>query len=266
MSHSHGERMSDRLLGKRGGLIITVPAVEEDVGSYQNLRSSRAWFFRVSRWQRLNYDPYDQLGALNQGQTVGFDYLGDGGVGAGNDIFRIRRDDFHVYHFGIGVNSPDLRVYYSVDPQTGGNRAFEYPSSVQDVVPGDDRSYYDGRSNGNVFDPPAHTERVAIRNDRQGELLQFGFEATANLSANATVLNIEGRGYKLQPVTDEAVQDAMLKQATAPPKVSGTYVDYPVSMVQMGGLQTWTLGTETPEDWDDEFRRDLTFDGTPEAV
>lgn len=255
----HGEtdeRLSDRLLDQRGGLILGFPSIEASTGGVSELGSVRAYFFRVARVATLTYDPYDQIGSLSDGETVGFDYLGDTGVGSGDDIFRISRDDFQVYHFGVAPNTPDLRMYYSVDPQRAGDRAFEYETDAQDVSPGDDRGFSDGRMVGDRFDPPVRTERVAIRNEKEGRFLQFGFEATEALTATETELTVTGRSYKLFPVTDADTQDAMLAQATAPTH-DAEHTTFPVTYHQFGGIQTWSLGTERPDDWLPEQRRDI---------
>lgn len=259
-------RISDRLLGLGGGLIITFPQSTvdvEEVGGEQ-LASVRAYFFRVSRAEELFYEPYTQVGSINGGNTVpaggGFDYLGDTGVGSGDDIFRVDRDDWHVYHFGVGARNPDLRVYYSVDPQANADRAFEWQTNDQDVVPGDDRGYYDGRRVRDRFDPPAITERVSFRNDSSGEFLQWAFEADADLSAGDTELLFTGKAYKLLPITDRQTQDAMLAEAQRDPATHpNPQTEFPVTRHHVGGIQTWSLGTLKPDEWNDTHRRDITL-------
>jgi hypothetical protein len=257
---SQTERLSDRLLNIGGGLIIGFPSVEADVPDMglNQMGGVRAYFFRVAREAELFFEPYGQIGAMNDGDTLGFDYLGDTGIGSGNDIFRIQRDDWHVYHFGVGVKSPDLRVYYSHDPHSNGERAFEYKTGTQDVSVGDDRSHFDGRLTGDRFDPPSRTERIAIRNDKNGEFLQWGFEAQDGLTAAETELVIAGRAYKLYPVTDSDEQEDMLRGAQS--NQQEIHTDYPVTYHQFGGMQTWSLGTEAPGEWSEDHRLDLTLD------
>lgn len=242
------ENLSDRLLGLGDGLIISFPQGGVSIGREGDLATLNSFFFRVSRYQKY-FQRYTQLPDINDGNTEGFNFLGDTGIGSGDDIFRIENDGFHVLHFGYGTFSPDLRVYEKVSPQTGASTALDTPRSGDETVNiGDDNSYITSKENPEAFDPKAFTERVAFRNDREGEFLQWGFEANgSNLTGTETDLIFTGRGYKLFPEIRTDVQKRMIQDIASK---EGDVTDFKVINIVVGGIQSYKLGENVPDKWD----------------
>lgn len=253
--HPVDDTISDRVLGHGDGLIVAFPiqtAEDIRVGG-KDIATVKAFFFKIAKTQELNWR-YTQLGAINAGAASALDYnwLGDTGHGTGSDVLRIVNDDFKLYHFGVGLNSPYLRVYEDIDPSNP-NRAFDHSNSGQPSPTSlHNFGFYDGRMQADRFDPPVHTERVAFRNDRDGQFLQFGFGVDANdpnVADGNTDLELRGRTYQLRPVEDQAEQEFMLRQSRL--RGAGRDIDLKVITVQVGGIFTYEIGTTLPDGWED---------------
>lgn len=241
--------MSDRVRDVGDGLILAFPLTNTQVAG-QTIRTTRLYFFRVSSETRY-FQRYTSLGNITSGSTTpatGFQFLGDSGVNSGSDIFRIENDDWHVMHFGLVPANPNLLVYTAVSPDSNGNPAQERTGTDEDIVPGtDDRGWYSSRQVDDVYDPPKFTERVSFRNDKDGEFLQWAFwnDGPNTLSGGDLDLLITGGGYKVQPVTRNAVQNVMLENALSRPEDP----EIDTILHQVGGVNEYTLGTEEPDEW-----------------
>lgn len=249
-------RISNRVLDIGGGLILAFPSQDIQTDRVAgSLSTVRAYFFRVSRPQDLNYE-YEELPAMDEGDTLEPDYLGVEGHGEGDDVFLIDDDDFHMYHFGYSPIHPDLRVYHSLDPVSDVLDAFDYSDTgLGHPSVGDDRQFTTQRRIPQLYDPPALTERVSFRNDSDGEFLQWGFEAQSDLSESETDIVFTGRGYKTIPISDDEMQRDMLREAAT--EQEEKYTDFPVRMVMVGGTQKYQLGSQTPDQWSSDFRQTI---------
>lgn len=255
------EVMSERVRDVGDGLILAFPITDTTVAG-QTIRTVRLYFFRVGSQTRY-FQRYQSLSSINSGSTTptsGYDFLGDTGVGSGSDIFRIQNDDWHLMHFGVGPSHPDLQVFHAVNPNANGNPAQERDGENEDITPGtDDRGWYSMKQIDDKYDPPAFTERVSFRNDRDGEFLRWAFfnDGPNQLSGSDLDLFFTGRGYKVQPVTRQQVQNTMLDMALRRP-------DEPVIdtiMHQVGGINTYTFGSEEPDSWGDvDFTQDFNIE------
>lgn len=254
------ETISDRLRSHGQGLIVGFPEGGENSVDGKRVETLEAYFFRVAEVQDM-YIPYDQVGmddGLTSGESLDFNYLGDDGLGAGDDVLRVGEDDFHMYHFGVVPQDPALRMYYTVSPSSESNDALsrrgrEFPDPLD--TDARYRGYMTRGMSPSIYDPGADTERVSFRNDKDGEFLQFGFYAEDDITEEGSTLHIVGRGYKVHPVTEESVQDKMLETVTA----QDDEADIPTVLTQVGGLSTYNLGTETPDGWDSSFKRKLDY-------
>lgn len=245
------ERMSERVRDVGDGLILSFPIADTEVAD-KDLKTVRMYFFRVSSETRYfqRYTSLSNIGSGNTSPASGYDFLGDSGVNSGSDIFRMETDDWHLMHFGMATNHPDLQVFYAVSPRSNGNAAQDRNGTSEDIVPGtDDRGWFASVQIDDRYDPPAFTERVAFRNDSDGEFLQFAFhnDGNATLSGNELNLFFTGGAYKVQPVTDQKVQDLMLQMAQSRPE--DPLIDTIIH--QVGGVSPYTLGSEEPGDWED---------------
>lgn len=250
--------MLERVRDPGHGFIIGFPTTNTERrtgdGTF-NLDTLEAYFFRVAKSQRFYYE-YDQLGSFTDGETRDFDYLGSGGLGSGDDILRVGEDDFHVYHFGFAPESPDLNVYTAVNPSSSSDKALARRGRDIGPQPGDPSGFFNTRRADSAYDPPAETERVSFRNDKDGEFLEFAFEATDDIAAGNDTLYLTGRGYKLLPVTDTETQEKMVEV------VAGNNIEdssLPTIITQVGGLGDYELGTERPDNWTDAFSRRLDY-------
>jgi hypothetical protein len=255
--------ISSRLLGTGQGLIVTFPIQKAATIELRgkDVSSVRAFFFKVVKSQEYFFE-YQQLGTITAGagNALDYDYLGEDGHGAGDDILRLVNDDFKVYHLGFAPRDPNLRVYEAVAAQ-GPNRATDHENQGEpDPTAGDNFGFYTSRQIPNQFDPPALTERLAIRNAESGAFLQFGFMADGVdiIDGNSDIL-ITGRTYQLQPITDPDEQDFLLRQAVLD-RADQTLRSI---TVQVGGLFTYEIGNAMPGNWVDVdgLARDLVLDG-----
>lgn len=255
------ERMSDRVRDVGDGLILAFPIETTEVAR-EDIDTVRMYFLRVSRQTRY-FERYTALSAIGSGSTSptnGFDYLGATGVGSGADVFRQETDDWHLTQFGVGTEHPDLQVFYAVSPKADGNAAIDRTGTDEDIAPGtDDRGWFTSAQMANHFDPPGFTERVSFRNDKDGEFLQWAFynDGGAQLSGADLYLYLVGRAYKVQPVTNRAMQDTMLEMALRRPNEP----EIDTVIHQVGGVNTFTLGAEEPDSWGDvNFDREFNVD------
>lgn len=259
--HPVDDRISDRVLGHGEGLIVAFPTqnVQKIQAGPQSIPTVRAYFFRIAKVQKYRWT-YSQLTSFNDAESLDYNYLGDTGHGTGDDVLRLEGDDFKVYHVGFGLHSPDLRVYEKIDPANP-NRAVDHNNqSDPDPTAPSAFGYYDGKQQDDTFDPPAHTERLSIRSQRQGQFLQFGFYAeNAITDANADI-EIIGKTYELAPVLNPQEQAYLLQQNLA--RRAGKTPDLKTIKIQVGGIFTYEIGEALPDGWVDlqpDIYQDLTY-------
>lgn len=254
MPTSHGT-MSDRVRDVGEGLIVAFPSKKASLVG-ETIQALEGYFFKVSVSERFYYE-YTQLGAFNNGDSLDYGYLGDTGHNAGDDVLRLYNDDFHAYHFGVGLESTDLRVYEKVDPSSVGNNGLDYAGQDGSPDPTDPSSwgYYNGAMVEDKYDPDSFTERVGFRNDRSGEYNQFGFYADDAIASGNANLHLVGRAYKLLPVQDSDERDSMLDAIHQPDDDA----DIPTTLVASGGMGNFDPGTQLPDEWDNTFSEVLTF-------
>lgn len=258
------ELMTERVRDVGDGLILGFP-IETTTVAAEDLETVRLYFFRVASETRY-YQRYTSLSSIASGSTTptnGYDFLGDTGVGSGDDIFRVETDDWHLMHFGFGTRHPDLQVFQAVSPQANGNPAQDRTGQGEDIVPGtDDRGWVSSELIEDRFDPPAFTERVSFRNssNQSGDFLQWAFfnDGTSQLSGADLDLFFVGRGYKVQPITNPEVQRLMMQTALA--SIEEPTLD--TVFHQVGGVNSWNLGSEEPDSWGNVRQREDAFTAT----
>lgn len=244
------ELISERVRDVGDGIILAFPIEKTEVSGQNELKTTALYFLRVSSETRF-FQKYTSLGSINSGNTTpsnGYGFLGDTGVDSGSDIFRISTDDWHLMHFGYSPSHPDLEVFEAVSPNANGDPAQDRTGQGEDISPGtDDRGWVSSKQVADKFDPPAFTERVSFRNDKDGEFLQWAFhnDGGNQLSGNDLDIYFTGRGYKVQPVTDPAVQDLMVHEAM----MQRDDPEIDTIIHQVGGVNEYTLGTEEPTEW-----------------
>ena len=184
---------------------------------------ARAFFFKVSvevelvrRYQLFTLNRaagYYPNGVLEAQSGVQYDFLGDLGHGLGNDILRIRDDDWWVYHFGYSPLQQDLRVYKRLAAEVG-ITGFEYATpELPDPTVGTPYGYIKGREVMNYYDPPVETETLMFRNSRAGELWQFGLwneSIDTETGQMDPCLLIRGKAYRLLPILKPDIMKRLL--------------------------------------------------------
>lgn len=263
----HTEPMSERTQDAGQGLIVGFPQENNVVEMPNNETVSvyDAYFFRVAKAHRF-YWHYEQLGSFSAGESYDYGFLGDSGQSddasnPGNDILRIENDDFVVHHIGIGLETHDLRVYDKLGPSRPYREVDHDNQGQPDPTSDGTFGYYTGRqTRGDRYDPPAFTERLAFRNDNNGEIIRFGFRAENSQTTSETNLHIVGKTYQLLPVLDEETQDKMLADVVG----DVDEPDIPTIMVTEGdAISTFRIGSSLPQQWDslrgDGINRKLDF-------
>ncbi len=194
------ETISDVLLFTGEHLVILFPTYPTS-SSQVGVPGGRAFFFKILAARRFRFR-YDLLANLAPLTGVAYNFLGDVGLGLGNDVLRIEDDRFWSYHIGYAPLQDDLRVYHrlsnNVNPQ-----ALEYTiPTLPDPTAGTDFEYIVGNENANYYDPHVDTELICFRNREAGTMHEFGF---FNEGPNLIdpVLNLYGRGYLMIPIVKE---------------------------------------------------------------
>lgn len=222
--------MIERVLSIGDGLIVSLPSEDKE-----GRMVCRGFFFRITAYQPYYWE-YNKLGAMNKADSKNFNYLGEDGHGSGRDIFRVERDDFHVYHVWLSPNNPHLRVYKTISPLGVTQTALDRKKSTDwaDPTKGSNFDFYTAKQIPNKFDPPEVAENLIFRaaSDDDGKYFKWGFYAEENISESSNILYLLGRSYKLAPVTDADEMRAMAQQAITQAK----YQTAKVINIQISGL------------------------------
>ena len=235
--------MSDVLLYTGDNLILLFPTKEAGAVAGESPPAGRAFFFKILAASRLNQVYKQILTAETQThylatQTgIDYGYLGDAGIGSGDDILRIEDDPWWMYHFGYAPLQDSLRVYKKLEigPAMTG---WEYRIRDQpDPEAGDDYGFIKGAEVVNYFDPPVETETIAFRSKEEGKLWQFGYYNESDEQRIHPVMYIPGRAYKVIPIVREDTMRSMLVGRI------------PRRLITMDGLHAYTEETVIPREW-----------------
>jgi len=182
------------------------------------------YFFRVARVAPL--ERVYVLPELAPGELKDFTYLGEGGLGAGDDIFAMSDErPYRILHFGVGVYPANVKVWRqqpSGFTVTGWSR--RVPTKAGDPV-----DYFDGNLSP-FHEPTRASETVmwlkgsvyfAVRNDEP--------------VAVTPKLHILGAGYDAWLIADKSLADKMVKGVI------------PCRFISVGGLYEGQY--TVPEEW-----------------
>jgi len=183
------------------------------------------YFFRVMRRYPL-HRVYDKLSELAPGETIDFNYLGEAGLGSGDDVLSVWEErPFRILHFAVGVKPSNIWIYKAQPadvPQTG--FAYKTPPKVgydYDFIPGELSPFEC---------PTVATETVLYYKAS----VQFGFKNNSAFTVKP-VLRILGAGYDCIPITDREFINKMLAGIK------------PVRYLTVGGLRYFDY--TVPEKW-----------------
>jgi len=234
-------RISEVLLNGGDNLVILFPqenTAEVDIGKQGKIGVplARAFFFKISVASRL-VRIYDLFNALASETGVTYNYLGDTGHGSGNDILRLSEDDWWAYHFGYAPLQDRLRIYRRIGNQPN-ETGWEYVTPDRpDPTQGDPYGFIRGVEVEDYYDPPVETETLSFRNDKDGELWQFGlYNEHPELTIDPSML-IVGKAYRLLPIVKTS---EMLKVLLG---------ERPRRMITIDGVRAYREEAYIPREW-----------------
>jgi hypothetical protein len=182
------------------------------------------YFFRITRTYPM--ERTYTLSEMTPGQLIDFTYLGENGLGSGDDIFKmVEERPFRILHFGIGVYPRNLKVWKQQPAGftvTGWNR--KVPTKA-----GDPYDYFDG--NLSPFDEPTRISETVMW--YKGSVY-FAFRNDETYSVIPR-LHILGAGYDTWQITDRSLADKMVKGVI------------PCRFISVGGLAE--IQYTVPDEW-----------------
>jgi len=76
------------------------------------------YFFAVARRFPLHRTYNSELPEIAPGGTQDFNFLGEGGIGSGDDILRIwEQRPWRIYHYAIGIRPDEIWLYKQQPPR-----------------------------------------------------------------------------------------------------------------------------------------------------
>jgi hypothetical protein len=184
------------------------------------------YFFRVMRRSTLHRTYDSELSEIATGATVDFNYLGETGLGTGDDILTVSEErPFRILHFAFGIRPSEIWWYKSIPadtPQTGW--AYRVPPRV-----GDKRDYVPGSLS--PYDNPTVATEVVLFHKLS---IHMGLKNEAGRSIRPS-LRLLGAGYDTVQIVNKSVIEGMLRQKP------------PCRFLTVGGLQMFTYNV--PTEW-----------------
>jgi len=173
-------------------------------------KDTEYWFFQVADRTWLNYSPYTlndssgaTVGSIDSQSGVSYQRLYDGG---GDDILRIQDRAWKLYHFSLGVQQDDVRIYPRVpDNQNGGG--FDWLSGSEPAPDNGDAYGYIPSEKTEYLDPTIELESISWESASRSPV-QFGFYNENPNKPVEPIISVRGWAYELRPVKDE---DEMLR-------------------------------------------------------
>ena len=182
------------------------------------------YFFRVARVAPL--ERVYLLPEIPPGELRDFNYLGEAGLGSGDDIFKMSEErPFRILHFGIGVWPKNLKVWRQ---QPTGFTMTAW-SRVVPTKAGDPVDYFDGHLS--PFEEPTKASESVMW--LKGSLyLAFRNDEPISVTPRLRFL---GAGYDCWLITDKAIADKMVKGVV------------PCRFISVGGLYEGQF--TVPDEW-----------------
>jgi hypothetical protein len=174
-------------------------------------------FLEVQAYTRVSYRglvPRDssgnQLGPLDPQSGTGFTRLSDQD---GNDVLRVETSDspWLVTHTSLGVLQDSIRVYPRI-PETETHPGFSWANpSEPSSEDGSPYGYVSGKEM-EYYNPPSALQSVSFQSGDRS-LTQFGFYNEHSSRRYNPILNVQGRTYRVVPISDPDVQESVLDNA-----------------------------------------------------
>jgi hypothetical protein len=193
------------------------------------------YFFRVARTYPL--ERIYVLPEMVPGTLYDFTYLGESGLGSGDDIFKMTEEKpYRLLHFGLGVYPKNLKVWKQ---QPAGFTATAW-SRVMPTRPGDPFDYFDG--NLSPFDEPTRASETVMWHKGS---VYFAFRNDESITVTPK-LHILGAGYDTWLLTDKSLADKMVRG------------QIPCRFITVGGLAE--IQYTVPDEWKGRGFRYTLFD------
>ena len=182
------------------------------------------YFFRVARAYPL--ERIYVLPSMTPGQLLDFTYLGETGLGSGDDIFKmVDEKPYRILHFGVGVYPNNVKVWKQ---QPAGFTATAWSRALPTKA-GDPIDYFDG--NLSPFDEPTRVSETVMW--YKGSVY-FAFRNDEPIAV-APKLHILGAGYDTWLITDKTLADKMVRGVV------------PCRFISVGGLAE--IQYTVPDEW-----------------
>lgn len=196
------------------GLEVGEYLVLQIAGSFSNktitgdrirTKDTEYWFFQVADRVNLNYSPYtlrsdngNSVGPIDPETGVNYQRLYDSD---GQDILRVNDSHWRIYHFSLGIQQNQVRVYPRIpDNQNGGG--FDWLSGSQ-ASPQDGEPFgYIPASDTDYNDPTIELEAVSWETSSRSPV-QYGFYNENPNEPVDPIISIKGFAYELRPVEQE---------------------------------------------------------------
>jgi len=212
-------------------------------------KNSELWFFQIADRSELLYAPYQLLddsgtaiGELDSESGTNYQRLFDS---SGDDILRIEDFNWRVYHYSLGVQQDEIRVYPRIpDNQNGG--AWDWlTGSEPDPTNGDPYGYIPG-IRSDYYDPHISLEAVSWETSSRSPI-QYGFYNESTTKAIEPILSIRGHAYELRPVEQREEKLAILAELGKPPGKR----NIAVRSVEYSGTSLRAFAFDPPNSWQD---------------
>jgi hypothetical protein len=182
------------------------------------------YFFRTARVHPI--ERVYVLPELAPNEIKTFTYLGESGLGTGDDIFKMSEErPFRILHFGIGVYPENVKVWRQ---QPAGYTMTGW-SKATPTKEGDPIDYFDG--NLSPFQEPTIASETLMW--YKGSLyMAFRNDEPVSVTPKLRIL---GAGYDVWLITDKGLADKMVKGVI------------PCRFISVGGLYEGQY--TVPEEW-----------------
>lgn len=237
------KKISERVLGPEQMLVLVAYGSEKTVDDISRLRVGKAAFFKVRQafnaFKFGSFKLYDSDGnAVGPvSPNTGKDYQRLYRDTSGNDIFE-NDEHWMLYHYSLAVQQPTIRIYPSI-PRSELMGALTYAVSGEpDPTTPDNYGYVVGREM-DFDDPPADLENVGWRTGDTGTKsdIEYGFYNEDNTKKVDPILNVKGRAYTVEPITEKGRQKSLLLGKE------------PRTIVSIGPIHK-AVGVDWPDKWD----------------
>jgi hypothetical protein len=187
--------ISEALLFENQNLAILIPKEIRKTIEY------KAFFFRVTRASPILKIYSQELPTLAPGDKTEFKYVGELGLGMGNDIFEILDEfPFRMYHFGIGIAPGYVKLYRQIP---AGNIVMSWIRKSPTVV-GEEFDYIDGFNS--PFDNPTVFSETLIFRKLSFNIALFN---DGSISTRPS-LKFLGKNYEVIPITERTLIEKMI--------------------------------------------------------